>query len=172
MQSPFGVVFLLTFFRLFSSFFRDPPFLQNSAGDASVEQSVRRLLASATLVNQAVGDALSDLLFCEAVLRLKGWGCQVTVDEQHRRTQSHVTSSVVERRRFTCKQGDDVFTQLPHNDIDRLLVWRRKSWCRLQGHNKIRVRATHGTLRAPCCIDRALNGVIFVEQQRPKNVQI
>lgn len=42
-----------------------------------MEQSVRRLLSSATLINQAVGDALSDLLFCEAVLRLKGWGCKV-----------------------------------------------------------------------------------------------
>ena len=50
---------------------------QNSTGDASLERSVRRLLASATLINQAVGDALSDLLFCEAVLRLKGWGCKV-----------------------------------------------------------------------------------------------
>lgn len=38
---------------------------------------MRRLLSSATLINQAVGDALSDLLFCEAVLRLKGWGCKV-----------------------------------------------------------------------------------------------
>lgn len=43
-----------------------------------MEQSVRRLLSSATLINQAVGDALSDLLFCEAVLRLKGWSCKVT----------------------------------------------------------------------------------------------
>lgn len=51
--------------------------LQNSTGDQSAEQSVRRLLSSAALINQAVGDALSDLLFCEAVLRLKGWGCEV-----------------------------------------------------------------------------------------------
>lgn len=43
-----------------------------------MDQSVHRLLSSATLVNQAVGDALSDLLFCEAVLRLKGWDCKVT----------------------------------------------------------------------------------------------
>lgn len=50
---------------------------QNSTGDQSAEQSVRRLLSSAALINQAVGDALSDLLFCEAVLRLKGWGCEV-----------------------------------------------------------------------------------------------
>lgn len=33
----------------------------------------RRLLASSVLINQAVGDALSDLLFAEAVLTLKGW---------------------------------------------------------------------------------------------------
>ncbi|CAN0516834.1 unnamed protein product, partial [Scytosiphon promiscuus] len=51
---------------------------QNSTGDQSAEQSVRRLLSSAALINQAVGDALSDLLFCEAVLRLKGWGCEVS----------------------------------------------------------------------------------------------
>ncbi|CAM9095730.1 unnamed protein product, partial [Laminaria digitata] len=49
---------------------------KNSTGDQSKEQSVRRLLSSAALINQAVGDALSDLLFCEAVLRLKGWGCE------------------------------------------------------------------------------------------------
>lgn len=50
---------------------------QEGTGDDSKGQSVRRLLASATLINQAVGDAMSDLLFCESVLRLKGWDCQV-----------------------------------------------------------------------------------------------
>ncbi|CAM9771735.1 unnamed protein product [Ascophyllum nodosum] len=44
--------------------------------DESKSQSVRRLLASAALINQAVGDALSDLLFCEAILRLKRWDCK------------------------------------------------------------------------------------------------
>lgn len=53
--------------------------LQNSNGDVSIDRSVRRLLTSASLINQAVGDALSDLLFCEAVLRLKGWGCEVNI---------------------------------------------------------------------------------------------
>lgn len=33
----------------------------------------RRLLAAAQLINQAIGDALSDALFVEAVLALKGW---------------------------------------------------------------------------------------------------
>ncbi len=60
--------------------------VQTSTGDASIEQAVRRLLSSATLINQAVGDALSDLLFCEAVLRLKGWGCKVG----HRRGGKHL----------------------------------------------------------------------------------
>jgi len=32
-----------------------------------------RLLAASRLINQAIGDALSDLLFVEAVLALKGW---------------------------------------------------------------------------------------------------
>lgn len=50
---------------------------QKGTGADSTDQTVRRLLASATLINQAVGDAMSDLLFCEAVLRLKGWGCKV-----------------------------------------------------------------------------------------------
>ncbi len=35
-----------------------------------------RLLASSVLINQAVGDALSDLLFVEAVLTLKRWSIQ------------------------------------------------------------------------------------------------
>ena len=38
---------------------------------ASVARS--RILAAAELINQAVGDAISDALFIEAVLTLKGW---------------------------------------------------------------------------------------------------
>ena len=38
--------------------------------------AVRRVLSVRELVNQAVGDAFSDVLLTEAILRLKGWGIQ------------------------------------------------------------------------------------------------
>ncbi|CAM9372982.1 unnamed protein product [Discosporangium mesarthrocarpum] len=44
--------------------------------DDAKKTAVCRLLASATLINQAVGDAMSDLLFCEAVLRIRCWSVQ------------------------------------------------------------------------------------------------
>jgi phosphoacetylglucosamine mutase len=46
------------------------------APGSPAESARRRLLASSVLINQAVGDALSDLLFAEAVLSLKGWSVQ------------------------------------------------------------------------------------------------
>lgn len=36
-------------------------------------EAASRLLFSAQLINQAIGDALSDMLFVEAVLTVKGW---------------------------------------------------------------------------------------------------
>ena len=44
--------------------------------DAPRESARRRLLAASEVINQAVGDALSDLLFTETVLTLKGWSVQ------------------------------------------------------------------------------------------------
>jgi hypothetical protein len=44
--------------------------------DGPREAARRRLLAASELINQAVGDALSDLLFAEAVRTLKGWTVQ------------------------------------------------------------------------------------------------
>lgn len=51
--------------------------LQAVASDASAtaaqQQAAQRLLLASQLINQAVGDALSDALFCEAALRVLGW---------------------------------------------------------------------------------------------------
>lgn len=45
-----------------------------SAGlSATQEQGRRRLLASVLLINQAIGDALSDAMFVEAALACAGW---------------------------------------------------------------------------------------------------
>lgn len=91
---------------------------QNSTGDQSAEQSVRRLLSSAALINQAVGDALSDLLFCEAVLRLKGWGCEVSPrvppQQSFVRCRLRVCSYVYELQyvHFTEMKRFDVFHEL------------------------------------------------------------
>ena len=47
------------------------PFVQ---ADAKV--ALARILAASRLINQAVGDAISDALFIEAVLTIKGWSIQ------------------------------------------------------------------------------------------------
>jgi phosphoacetylglucosamine mutase len=39
-------------------------------------EAAMRLLAASQLFNQVVGDALSDLLLVEAILRYKGWSFQ------------------------------------------------------------------------------------------------
>jgi phosphoacetylglucosamine mutase len=39
-------------------------------------EAAMRLLAASQLINQVVGDALSDLLLVEAILRYKGWSFQ------------------------------------------------------------------------------------------------
>lgn len=38
--------------------------------------AVMRLMAASQLINQAVGDALSGLLFVEAILQYRGWSFQ------------------------------------------------------------------------------------------------
>jgi len=45
-----------------------------ATGEARV--ALGRILAASELINQAVGDAMSDALFVEAVLALKGWSVQ------------------------------------------------------------------------------------------------
>ena len=44
-----------------------------AAADAAKASAASRLLAARQLVNQAIGDALSDLLLVEAILSLRGW---------------------------------------------------------------------------------------------------
>ncbi|CAM9385398.1 unnamed protein product [Scytosiphon promiscuus] len=85
---------------------------KTSTGDASIEQSVRRLLSSATLINQAVGDALSDLLFCEAVLRLKGWGCKDWAALYADLPSRQAKTAVADRSIITCSP-DETSTLLP-----------------------------------------------------------
>ena len=77
-----------------------------TVGDASVEQSVRRLLSSATLINQAVGDALSDLLFCEAVLRLKGWDCKDWAALYADLPSRQAKTAVADRSILTCSPDE------------------------------------------------------------------
>eukprot|EP00904_Undaria_pinnatifida_P011484 jgi/Undpi1/7466/HiC_scaffold_22.g09939.m1 len=79
---------------------------QNSTGDQSAEQSVRRLLSSAALINQAVGDALSDLLFCEAVLRLKGWGCEEWASLYMDLPSRQAKTAVADRSVITCSPDE------------------------------------------------------------------
>ena len=43
---------------------------------SDVATALDRILAASELINQAVGDAMSDALFVEAVLALKGWTVQ------------------------------------------------------------------------------------------------
>jgi len=43
------------------------------AKDAAKVKAASRLLAARQLINQAVGDAISDMLFVEAVLAMRGW---------------------------------------------------------------------------------------------------
>lgn len=81
-------------------------------GDQSAEQSVRRLLSSAALINQAVGDALSDLLFCEAVLRLKGWGCEVNPDCYPKRRVLYCVFTRICAATFTAIQRVGIFFDL------------------------------------------------------------
>lgn len=52
--------------------------LSNNANNVNEEQkiAVRRLLTASKLINQAIGDALSDAIFVEAVLCLKGYSIQ------------------------------------------------------------------------------------------------
>lgn len=47
-----------------------------AAGSEAAAVAVRRLYAATLLINQAIGDALSDCLFAEAVLAVKGWTVQ------------------------------------------------------------------------------------------------
>ncbi|CAE7507113.1 PGM3 [Symbiodinium sp. KB8] len=49
---------------------------EDDAAPAKARAAARRLLAASRLINQAVGDAVSDALFCEAVLMLQGWTLQ------------------------------------------------------------------------------------------------
>ena len=44
-----------------------------AASDAAKAAAASRLLAARQLVNQAIGDALSDMLLAEAILTLRGW---------------------------------------------------------------------------------------------------
>jgi phosphoacetylglucosamine mutase len=44
------------------------------AGEGAAPRALRRLFWASLLVNQAIGDALSDMLFAEAALALSGWG--------------------------------------------------------------------------------------------------
>jgi phosphoacetylglucosamine mutase len=48
----------------------------SGSADERKAEAARRLLAARQLVNQAIGDALSDLLLAEAILILKGWGVE------------------------------------------------------------------------------------------------
>ena len=45
-----------------------------AADDTERARAATRLLSVRQLINQAVGDALSDMLLVEAVLTLRGWG--------------------------------------------------------------------------------------------------
>ncbi|CAB1103506.1 unnamed protein product [Ectocarpus sp. CCAP 1310/34] len=79
---------------------------KTSSSDAAMEQSVRRLLSSATLINQAVGDALSDLLFCEAVLRLKGWSCKDWAALYADLPSRQAKTAVADRSIITCSPDE------------------------------------------------------------------
>ena len=48
----------------------------HTSPQSTAETAINRLLASARLINQAVGDAISDALFIEAVLTVKNWTIQ------------------------------------------------------------------------------------------------
>eukprot|EP00325_Prymnesiales_sp_UTEX-LB-985_P011297 CAMPEP_0174760060 /NCGR_PEP_ID=MMETSP1094-20130205/108583_1 /TAXON_ID=156173 /ORGANISM="Chrysochromulina brevifilum, Strain UTEX LB 985" /LENGTH=590 /DNA_ID=CAMNT_0015966001 /DNA_START=26 /DNA_END=1797 /DNA_ORIENTATION=+ len=45
----------------------------STSGDSAKEMAAARLLAARQLINQAIGDALSDMLLVEAILSMKGW---------------------------------------------------------------------------------------------------
>lgn len=47
-----------------------------STASGPAAAALDRILAASELINQAVGDAMSDALFVEAVLALKGWSVQ------------------------------------------------------------------------------------------------
>jgi len=50
--------------------------LVQEQGPSRRRVALERLLATQQIVNQAVGDAISDILFVEAILRVRGWGLE------------------------------------------------------------------------------------------------
>lgn len=48
----------------------------SKSSEGAAATALARILAASQLINQAVGDAMSDALFVEAVLALKGWSVQ------------------------------------------------------------------------------------------------
>ncbi|CAM9623639.1 unnamed protein product [Choristocarpus tenellus] len=80
--------------------------------DEGKATAVKRLLASATLINQAVGDAMSDLLFCEAVLRIKQWSVQDWSGMYTDLPSRQAKTAVADRSVIVCS-GDETRTLQP-----------------------------------------------------------
>lgn len=97
-------------------------------------QAVKRLLAASRLINQAVGDALSDCLFVEAVLTLKGWSIQ-DWDNMYADLPSRQTKLAVKDRRVVVTVPDETRLTAPtelQDAIDALVaeVPSGRAFCR------------------------------------------
>ena len=83
-----------------------------ATADAAKAAAANRILAARQLVNQAIGDALSDLLLVEAILCLKGWTVE-TWDDLYTDLPSRQTKLAVQDRTTLTVTADETRTICP-----------------------------------------------------------
>jgi len=82
------------------------------AGDAPKEAAATRLLLVKQLINQAIGDALSDLLLVEGILSHRGWGL-AEWDDLYEDLPSRQTKLAVADRTALTVSDDETRTLVP-----------------------------------------------------------
>jgi phosphoacetylglucosamine mutase len=82
------------------------------AGDAPKEAAATRVLLVKQLINQAIGDALSDLLLVEGILSHRGWGL-AEWDDLYEDLPSRQTKLAVADRTALTVSDDETRTLVP-----------------------------------------------------------
>jgi len=94
----------------------------NESADVAKAAAASRLLAGRQLINQAIGDALSDMLLVEAILSMKGWDLAVW-DALYEDLPSRQTKLAVADRTAITTTDDETQTTAPAElqpELDRL----------------------------------------------------
>jgi phosphoacetylglucosamine mutase len=101
------------------------------SGDAARAGAAARLLAARQLVNQAIGDAISDLLLVEAILTRRGWELN-TWDALYEDLPSRQTKLAVADRTIVTVTSDETRTTAPADlqpELDQLAARFARGRC-------------------------------------------